>query len=110
MSRIHRALALACALALPPSLAHADDPYADFRIPDHRTFSWIVQSSGGLNSRQVDTGGQSREGSANGLLLSRMLWSSETEPRRRALAVATDASWISSRDQFDARFPFNETD
>ncbi len=110
MSRIHRAFALASALSLLPALARADDPYADFRVPDHRTFTWIVQSSGGINSSQENASSRSRERSLNGHLLSRMAWGSETEARLRALAVATDARWISTRDQFDAHFPFNETD
>src|SRR5467141_2492811 len=108
MSRIHRALALACALALPPSLAHADDPYADFRVPDHRSFSWIVQSSGGLNSIQRDAGGLSHAQSANGQLLSDMAWVSETEARQRQFAFVTDARWNQAHDRFDARFSFDE--
>src|ERR1043166_8656834 len=102
MSRMQRALALASALSLLPALALAGDPYADFRVPDHRTFSWILSSDGGIDSRQPGGVGELRERDVDGHLLSRMVWASETEARQRDLAFATDARWSSDRRRFDA--------
>ena len=41
-----RTLLLTSVLCLLPAIACAEDPYADFRVPEHRTFSWFVNSNG----------------------------------------------------------------
>src|SRR5262249_37886589 len=45
------ALLLAASLCLP-SRALADDPYADYRIPDHRWFSWTAGINGSGNHQR----------------------------------------------------------
>jgi len=40
MRGVRRALLLSASLVLHPSIASADDPYAEYRIPDHRWLSW----------------------------------------------------------------------
>jgi hypothetical protein len=52
MRGIRRALALSAVLTLLPSLSFADDPYADYRIPEHYWRSWTANLSG-TGSRNV---------------------------------------------------------
>src|SRR5262249_28380485 len=57
MPGIRRALLLAASLCLP-SAALADDPYADYRIPDHHWFSWTAGLNGsGSHQRGQGFGG-----------------------------------------------------
>ncbi|HEY6193790.1 MAG TPA: hypothetical protein VI504_02020 [Candidatus Eisenbacteria bacterium] len=107
MARIHRALALALAsaLSLLPALARADDPYADFRVPEHRTFSWILASNGGIQSTRQDERGAFRDRLANGHALSQMAWASETEARQLDLFLVADARWNDNHHRFDRQLP-----
>ena len=58
MHGIRRALALCASLALLPARSFADDPYADYRIPEHYWRSWTagVQGSGSRNVGQSSFG------------------------------------------------------
>src|SRR5437879_6426601 len=88
------ALAIASAVFLLSTVARADDPYADFRVPDHRSFSWIVQSNGATALNVRNQGNQTdRDRSANGSVRSRTAWASESEARRRVLEFDTGARW-----------------
>ncbi len=101
------ALAIASALFLLSTVAHADDPYADFRVPDHRSFSWIVQSNGATSLAVRNQGTESsRDRAANGALFSRMTWASETEARQRGLVLATTAFWGYEHSRATNAFPF----
>jgi hypothetical protein len=101
-----RALALVSAFCLLPAVVHAEDPYADFRVPDHRSFSWIVQSNGTTNLNLRNQGTESsRDRALNGALRSQMTWASESEARQRALVLATNASWFYDHSRATNAFP-----
>jgi hypothetical protein len=53
MRGIRRALALSAVFTLLPSLSFADDPYADYRIPEHYWRSWTANLLGS-GSRSVN--------------------------------------------------------
>ena len=109
MPGISRTFLLASALLLLPCIVHAEDPYADFRVPQHRSFSWFVQAQGSANSFQRDTDpAVSREGSASGRLLTEMLWTSESEARQSDLGCELQASWNQARTRFESSSPPSE--
>src|SRR5437763_5301159 len=99
------ALALASALFLLSTVARADDPYADFRVPDHRSFSWIVQSDGATLLHARNQGAETdRDRSATGSVRSRTAWTSESEARQHVLEFDTGALW--SDDHLREAFQF----
>lgn len=103
MRRPCRALALASALCLCPFVALADDPYADFRVPEHRTASWLVQSIGSTNADQRNSMfGIDRDRFTFGRFQSRTDWSLESEAQLRALEFAADANWNYYHSRFES--------
>lgn len=77
---------LAASLCLVTTLAHADDPYAAYRIPAHHWLSWTASAGGAGDHRrdQSTFGGLENEGSFNGFARTslaagldsdRLLWS-----------------------------------
>jgi hypothetical protein len=83
-----RALAPACALVLLVSRARASDPYADFRVPAHRSLSWRVSGFGSWNGNDGNNGGRTRNGNLVGSLNTASFWLSESESRLQSLVVS----------------------
>jgi hypothetical protein len=109
MVAVRRALLLASALSLLPAAAHAQDPYADFRVPEHRRFSWFVQANGSVTSFQGNTpGATSHSTSPFGQLLSQMTWSHESDARLSDLVLTAGAGTRQTHDRFNATPPPNE--
>ena len=111
MRGIRRALVFTSALCLLPTVVRAQDPYADFRVPEHRSFSWRVNSNGNANWDQQDTqGGMLRQRFGNGQLSSLLRWSTESEARQRDLSVAADGFLSQSRSSATSTFAGSETE
>ena len=93
MCGIRRALALCASLALLPSLATADDPYADYRIPEHYWRSWTANVSAGGDHLLFNgsESGQSRSGSLNGTLTTSLSGGYDSDPRSSAYGLGLTA-------------------
>lgn len=105
MHVVRRVLALASALCLVPVVARADDPYADFRVPDHHTFQWIV--TGSLRSAGAYTGStveHSRNGDFASTLANELRWHAERETRQFDAGVRQSLDWDRSRRRDDNPF------
>src|SRR5262245_25769565 len=50
------ALCLGAAISLLATAAHADDPYAEYRIPEHRWLSWTASAGAGGNHQSFSGG------------------------------------------------------
>jgi hypothetical protein len=94
MSWVRRALAMASAFCLLPVAARAGDPYADFRVPDHRTFSWavtaLINASGAYYGAP---GGESRNSAYRSTLANSQKWHAESETRQYDLGVGQQLDW-----------------
>ena len=102
MSWFRRALAIASALCLLPTAAFADDPYADFRIPEHRTFSWTVSSSANLfTAYSANSFNRDRGRRYDARLASPLAWHAELDSRQYDLFIMPSVSWNRARFQSD---------
>jgi hypothetical protein len=92
-----------------PAAAHAEDPYADFRVPEHRRFSWFVQASGSANSvDQNEPYGTAHRTTPTGQLLSQMAWTHESDARLSDLFLTADAGTSQSHTRFETSTPVDE--
>jgi hypothetical protein len=109
MFGIRRSLVFASALTLLPAAAYAEDPYADFRVPEHRRFSWFVQANGSANSFQGNSpNSTTHDTSPSGQLLSQMVWSHESDARLSNLAFTAQARTFQDHRRFTASSPVYE--
>ena len=88
------ALACSCLVAVLPNVAHAGDPYADFRIPEFRTFSWTVSTIGNVNgSFNGGPGDESRMFELTGASRTTLDWHSESEAHQTDVRFEPTATW-----------------
>jgi hypothetical protein len=103
MFGIRRVLLYASALTLLPAAAYAEDPYADFRVPEHRRFAWFVQANGSANSFQSNSpNSTTHDTSPSGQLLSQMVWSHESDARLSNLILTAQAQTRQDHFQYTA--------
>src|SRR5262249_49695023 len=86
--------ALVCTSAIfCASVAAADDPYADYRIPAHNWHSWSASANaGGEHSLVRDPGFHGTLGSLNGELSSSYLAGYDSDPSSAFYGLALEAS------------------
>jgi hypothetical protein len=80
-------------LLLLPSTALAD-PFDDFRIPEHRVFSWTANLSTGAAYEQAGLfyGGDRKDGTAQASMGTDASWLYDSDPRRTFFAVGLSAA------------------
>ncbi len=96
----HRAFVLVSALCMLPAVAAAEDPYADFRVPDHHTFLWqsrtLMSSSGAYSGSAFGRGSRSDR---NLSLSTSLAWHAESKARQFDVGLFPVATWARSRRQ-----------
>jgi len=94
-------LALLCTSAiLIASVATAQDPYSEFRIPEARSFSSLVNARAQWSSSDGGTSGfHSEIRNAFGDLSAFARWHTESEPHTSDLFVNAGGDWNSTSDQ-----------
>ena len=94
MRGICRSLLLSASLTLLPSLSFADDPYADYRIPEHYWRSWTANLTAGGVHQLTDGGfsGRSEDGALNGTLTTSLVGGYDSDPRSSAYGLTFLAS------------------
>lgn len=102
MRSLRRVITPAIALLIVTGVASADDPYADFRIPEHRTFAWLVTGSVNASSRYGGSiGGVNRDGTLSSRLSAPLQWHAESEARQWDVRLDPQASWSSGRSRLE---------
>jgi hypothetical protein len=92
-------------LLLFPLPAAAADPFADFRIPEHRVFSWTGNFSAGAG--QGDFGASnvsSRSGSVSGSLGSGIFWLRDSDSRLSSLSIQSTINGTRAGNKLKALF------
>ena len=106
MSVARRAFAVVAALTLWQAVALARDPYAEFRVPDHRSFAWTLDASGFARSRESRLESRFRSQFVEAGLLSDLSWLSESESRLHAVTVVARVDGDREHDRVDGETPF----
>lgn len=85
-------------LALLPSIALADDPYSEYRIPEHYWRSWTanLMGSGNHEVSDVSFASNSRSGVLNGAFSTQFVGGFDSEPRSTAYFLSLVATGIRS--------------
>jgi hypothetical protein len=100
-------LALVCTGAFfCVSVAGAQDPYTDFRIPEARSFTWLVRADArGSDIFLHDSGRQHELRTADAGLLSSAHHHAESEPRTSDLFLSVSGNWFANRQSDVNTFP-----
>lgn len=108
MLGIRRVFGVASALCALSTVVHAEDLYADFHVPEHRSFSCLLRSGGSGSWSNSNTGfGTSHASSGSGQLSSQLSWSSESEARLSDVRLETSVDGGQTRFR-DRPFPTSE--
>ena len=104
-TRLAIAALLLAPLTTEAATAPGEDPFADFRIPDHRVFSW----TGDLSSNAAYTDGSSPFGSGNGgfaggSLSTSMFSLHDSDPKTRAWSAHVSAGGSRSSNESQSLF------
>lgn len=110
VNRIVLIVLLAALLPAGARAADAEDPFADFRIPDHKVFSWTgdVTFSGSWNDMSFPSGGSVENGYQLGGLGTSAYWLRDSDPTLQLMGVRLAASGARLFDESRDAFSFRE--
>jgi len=110
MRGIRRALLFSASLALLPSVSSADDPYADYRIPEHYWRSWTanVAATGNFQRGPYFTG-ESKSSDLNGAGSTRFTGGFDSDPRSTVYELLFGAAGDRRRSESFEQVPVDLT-
>ena len=111
MRGIRRALFFSASLALLPALSSAaDDPYADYRIPEHYWRSWTANvAASGNFQRSPYFNGESKSSDLNAVGSTRLTGGFDSDPRATVYELSFGAVGDRTRSESFEHVPFDAT-